>query len=264
MKFPSIVLVVIFATSLFISGCAAQNSPTQTPDANSSLTRIRIGVIADLPPYESYDATKKEVSGFDIDLLNTIARQANIYVEYVNINAGYNQLINQVGLCRLDGGISAITVTDDYKQQLAFSEPYYSVGQVVIVKKGNIKITGPDSLSGMIVGTQAKSISALEMGKIPGIKPKLFESFHAAFQELISGNIDAVIADHPRAWNYAKVKPNNLKIVGKEFANVPYAIVFCKNKTKVLDQVNAELAAIKKDGTLDKLIKKWQLTNYDQ
>jgi ABC-type amino acid transport substrate-binding protein len=260
---PGILAALLFV-SILASGCSGQRLPTATPEANSPLTRARIGVHADLAPYETYDTVKQEVSGFDIELMKTIGERANIYVEFVRINAGYNPLINQISQCRLDGGISAITATDEAKQEMDFSEPYYTTGQVLVVKKGNIKITGLDSLSGMIVGTQANTPSAIELEKIKGIKPKLFESFYFAFQELIAGNIDAVIADHPRAWKYVQVKPNNLKIVGEEFANVSYAIAFCKSRPEILQQINTELAGMKKDGTLDKLIKKWQLTSYGE
>jgi ABC-type amino acid transport substrate-binding protein len=76
--------------------------------------------------------------------------------------------------------------------------------------------------------------------------------------------LDAVIADHPRAWNFVKVKPNNLKIIGEEFGSVPYAIAFCKSQNEILQKLNSSLAEFKKDGALDKLIKKWGLTSYGE
>jgi polar amino acid transport system substrate-binding protein len=257
-------LVAMLCLSIFIAACASSNLPTQTPDPNSTLTRIRMGVITDLPPFATYDPVKKEASGFDVELLKTIATKADIYVEFVSIYTGYNPLLSQVSQCQLAGGISAIPVMDNSTNQMAFSEPYFSSGQVLVVKKGNIKISGLDTLAGMTVGTQVNTLSALELEKMQGIQPRLFDSFYLAFQELINGNIDAVIADHPRAWNYAKVKPNNLKIIGKEFAEVSYAIAFCKDQSETLAKVNTALASMKKDGSLDKLIKKWQLTTYGQ
>jgi polar amino acid transport system substrate-binding protein len=256
--------VAMLFLSIFMTACGSANSPSPTPDANSTLTRIRMGVITDVPPYASYDTVKKEASGFDVELMKTIASKADIYVEFVTISSGYNPLLNQVGQCVLDGGISAITAMDASANQIIFSEPYFTTRQVIVVKTGNIKISGLNTLAGMTVGTQANSPSALELGKMQGVQPRLFDSFFLAFQELINGNIDAVIADHPRAWNYAKVKPNNLKIVGKEFANVSYVIAFCKEQTTMREKVNEALAGMKKDGTLDKLIKKWQLTTYGQ
>jgi polar amino acid transport system substrate-binding protein len=249
---------------IFMAACASSNLPAQTPDPNSALTRIRMGVITDLPPFATYDAAKKEASGFDVELMKKIAALTDVYVEFVSINIGFNPLIAQVQQCQLDGGISAIPVMDDSTGQMIFSEPYFTTGQVLVVKKGNIKISGLDTLAGMTVGAQGNTPSAIELGKLQGIQPRLFDSFFLAFQELIAGNIDAVIADHPRAWNYAKVKSNNLKIVGNEFANVSYAIAFCKNQTDLRTKVNTALANMKKDGSLDILIKKWQVTTYGQ
>lgn len=264
MKRPFKTLIALLFLIATLPGCAVASTQVPTPDANSLLTRIRMGVVTDLPPYATYDAIKQEPAGFDIELMKTIAKKTGIYVEFLTMNAGYNHLLSQVEQCQLDGGISAIALTDENPTRMIFSEPYFSTGQVLVVKEGNIKITGLEALSGMTVGTQANSLSALELGKIQGVQPKLFESFHIAFQELIAGNIDAVIADHPRAWKYTKVKPNNLRIVGPEFASVSYAIAFCKDQTEVQANVNTALAGLKKDGTLDKLTKTWQLGNYGQ
>lgn len=257
-------LVAILFLSCILTACIGSNPANPTPDVNTPLTRIRIGVIGDLPPYITYDAEKKEVSGFDIELMKTIAKKADIYVEFVTLTAGYPHLLDQVEQCRLDGGISAIPIMDSSISQISFSEPYFTTGQVIVVKEGNIKISGLDSLSGMIVGTQAESLSSIELEKMQGIKSKFYQSYHLAFQDLINGYIDAVVADRPRAWIYEKVKSNNLKIVGDEFARVSYAVGFCKNQTEVLKKVNTALEALKKDGSLDKLIKKWQLTTYGQ
>ena len=257
------ILAMLFL-SMLLAACAGLNSPTPipTPDANSPLIRIKVGVTNDMPPYAKYDNEKQEPAGFDIDLMNAVAKKADFYVEFITINAGYNQLITQVGLCQLDGAVSAIQKTDDLQSQALLSEPYFTTAQVLVVKKGNIKITGLDSLAGMTVGTQANSLSALELQKMQGIQPKYFESYHLAFEELINGYIDAVIADHPRAWNYVKIKPNNLKVIGEEFGSVPFTIAVCKDDAQILEKINQGLADIKKDGTLDKLIKEWQLTNF--
>ncbi len=256
----------IFFLSILLAACAFQNSstPEPTPDANSPITRIRIGVNTDLPPYAIFDAEKQEVVGFDIDLIKAIAKRSEIYVEFISINAGYNHLLALAGQCQLDGAMSAIQLTDELKKQMDFSDPYFTTRQVLVVKKGNIKITGLDTLSGMTVGTQANSLSAVELQKMKGIQPKYYESYFLAFQDLINGNIDAAVADHPRAWNYVKVKPNNIKIVGDEFGSVSYAISFCKSKPEVLGKINTALANMKQDGSLEKLVKEWGLTNYEQ
>jgi polar amino acid transport system substrate-binding protein len=259
LKRHAIPLIVFLCLTISLAACAGPTKASNpTPDANSPLTRIRVGVVVDLPPFVSYDATLQEPVGFDIDLLKAAAKKADIYVEFLPQNAGYNQMINLVQQCKLAAGVSAIPITDENPARLLYSEPYFNTGQVLVVKKGNIKINGLDSLAGMTVGTQANSLSAVALQKILGVQPKLLESFHAAFQELIAGNIDAVIADHSRAWNYVNVKSNNLKIVGKEFDSLSYGIAFCPDQGEVRAKINTALADMKKDGSLDALVKKWQ------
>ncbi len=74
---------------------------------------------------------------------------------------------------------------------------------------------------------------------------------------MISGSIDAIIADKPRALSYMRIKPNNLKTVGDEFGTVQYGIAVCKDRAELLQQINSGLKAIAADGTLDRITQKW-------
>lgn len=257
MKHLSLSIIVMLVISIFLTACGVSVSPTQTltPDASSALPKIRIGLDPSLPPFEMLDATNNKPAGFDIELMKAIAARAGFNVEFVKV--AYNQIITVVGQCQIDGGISAIPIMDELKQQVDFSDPYYTTGQVVVVKTGNITITGLNTLSGSIVGTQAGTLSEIELGKIAGVQPQPYVSFSFAFQNLIDGYIDAVIADKPRALSYVAIKPNNLKIVGEEFASVNYGIAVCKDRAGLVQKINDALASITADGTLKKLTQKW-------
>jgi polar amino acid transport system substrate-binding protein len=133
----------IFLASLLAILAACNSNPTAPGN------KIRIGIDATLPPFESVSSDNKNYSGFDIDLMRAIAANAGLDVEFVNLST--NQLLTGVLNCTIDGGISAIPISDQLKQQMAFSDPYLTVEQVVVVKKSNITITGRDQLSGMVV-----------------------------------------------------------------------------------------------------------------
>ncbi|CAG1000086.1 partial putative histidine-binding protein, partial [Anaerolineae bacterium] len=164
MKRLSLALVALWLISIFLAACAAPTSPTGNPGARSNAVsqspKIRIGVDPSLPSFEMLDPIENEFVGFDIELMQAIASKAGFDVEFVNV--GFNQLIPFIGRCQLDVGISAIAITDELKQQVDFSNPYLTTGHVVVVKKGNLTITGRDRLSDMTVGTQTGTLSEIE------------------------------------------------------------------------------------------------------
>ena len=223
--------------------------------SDSTLVEIQIGTDATFSPFETIDMTSKELSGFDIELMKAIAAREGFKVNFSNVV--YIPLMRGIAQCQYDGGISAIAIIDQLKQQVSFSDPYLTFGQVVVVKKGNLTITGRDQLPDMAVGSQRGSASALEIQKIPGVHLMIYDSFNLAFQDLVNGYIDAVVAGSPRAQSYANIKSNNLKIVGGEFASESYGIAICNQRADLVKKINEGLKAIKADGTLDRLTDKW-------
>jgi len=223
--------------------------------SDSTLVEIQIGTDATFSPFETIDMTSKELSGFDIELMKAIAAREGFKVNFSNV--GYIPLMRGIAQCQYDGGISAIAIIDQLKQQVSFSDPYLTFGQVVVVKKGNLTITGRDQFPHMAVGSQRGSASALEIQKIPGVHLMIYDSFNLAFQDLVNGYIDAVVAGSPRAQSYANIKSNNLKIVGGEFASESYGIAICNQRADLVKKINEGLKAVKADGTLDRLTDKW-------
>jgi polar amino acid transport system substrate-binding protein len=254
-------ITVFLVASIFFVSCTGQKTPAQAPgpSAQGSINIIRIGVDPNLAPFETFDNSKDDFVGFDIDLIKAIGTRAGIKIELVNVKTGFSQLLSSVEKCELDAGISAIPITDDLKQRMDVSEPYFSTNQVLVVKTGNIKISSLDTLSGMVIGTQTGTPSQSEAEKIKSGQTKLYSSYYLAFEDLISANTDAVIADLPRASPYVNLKPNNIKIVGGKFGSLNYAIAVCKAEPDLLQQINDALSGMKSDGTLDKLIKQWSL-----
>ena len=259
MKRLSLALVALLLIGVFLTACAAPALPTEKSGARSNAgfqsQKIRVGVDARLRSFEMLDPNENDFAGFDIELMQAIASKAGLDVEFVNV--GFDQLITFIGRCQLDIGISAIAITDELKQQVNFSSPYLTTGHVVVVKKGNLTITGRDKLSDMTVGTQAGTLSEIETRKIVAAQVKAYPNFQLAFRVLTAGYIDAVIADKPHALSYVNIKPNNLKIVGDEFGSVNYGIALCKTRVDLTETINTALVAVKADGTLNSLKQKW-------
>ena len=243
----SVGVIALWLAGIFLAACVSQGN----------LAEFQIATDATFTSFETVDMTTGQFSGFDIDLMRAIASRAGFQVKFSNV--AFITLIKSVASCQFDGGIAAIGITSPLQQQVHFSDPYLTVGQVVVVKKGNLTINGRDQLPGMAVGTQRGSASALAIQNIPGIRLAPYDSFEQAFQDLADGNIDAVVAGAPRAQSFVNIKANNLKIVGGEFADESYGIAICNQNGELLKKINAGLKAVKDDGTLNNLLQKWNI-----
>jgi polar amino acid transport system substrate-binding protein len=238
------VLVAITLTSLCLTGCGG--GQTQ---------KVRVATDASWPPFEYVDETTKEIVGFDVDLMNAIAAKSGLEIEFVNV--AWDPLLAGMAQCQYDASISAMTITEERAKSFSFSDPYFAAGQIVTVQKSNTDITGKDSLVGKTVGAQIGTTGAIETGNMQGVTLKTYDDIGLAFQDLMNGQIDAVVADNPLALGYVGKNPDKLKTAGDVFTNEFYGIAVCKDKTDLLAKINEGLAAVKADGTLDNLVQKW-------
>jgi ABC-type amino acid transport substrate-binding protein len=260
MKRISFVIVSLLWISSLLAACSGAQRGAATPatsDKGLAPGVIKIGTNASLPPFETLDMSNNTLGGFDIELIKAIANKTGL--DTVFFNAASNEVLAGVAQCRFDAGISAIAMTDELKQYMLFSEPYYTAGHVVVVKKGNLTIASREDLSGVTVGVANGSTAAAEILNLPGVQAKLYDSSSLAFQDLINGYIQAVIEDVPHALGYVNIKANNLKIVGDEFSEAQYGIAVCKKRPDLLKEINAGLASIQSEGVYDKLAKQWNL-----
>jgi polar amino acid transport system substrate-binding protein len=153
--------------------------------------------------------------------------------------------------------VSSITITEERKKTILFSDPYYLAGQIVTVGKDNDSIKSKDDLSGRTVGGQIGTTGIIEAQKIPGAKVKTFDDVGFAFQDLVNGQLDAVIADNPVAIGYVNKNKEKLKTVGPVFTDEYFGIAICQKNAYLVPKVNAALKALKDEGFIDKLTKKW-------
>jgi polar amino acid transport system substrate-binding protein len=235
--------VLLLLSSLILGACSAQK------------TKIVVATDATWPPFETVDEASKQIVGFDIDLMNAIAKEAGFEVEYSNVP--WDSLLAGMAQCQYDAAISAMTITEERAKQFAFSDPYFAAGQIVTVRADNTDITGKDSLAGKTIGVQLGTTGDIEAQKIAGATVKNYDDIGLAFQDLMNGQIDAVIADNPLALGYVGQNPDKLKTVGEVFTDEFYGIAVCKDKTDLVAQINKGLAAVKAQGLIEQLTQKW-------
>ena len=237
------VLIGLMLFSLVLSGCA------------KPATKVIIATDATWPPFESINEQTKEIEGFDIDLMTAIAEKAGLEIEFMNV--AWDPLLAGIAQCQYDAAISAMTITEERKKQFLFSDPYFFAGQIITVRIDNTEIASKHDLSGKVAGAQIGTTGSFEIEKIGGATLKTYDDIGLAYQDLINGQIDAVVADNPLALGYVGENPDKLKAVGEVFTDENYGIAVCKTKTDLLEKINEGLKAVKAEGLIEQLVEKW-------
>lgn len=234
--FLLISLLLVIAT--FLAACSPASK------------KVTVATDATFPPFEYVDANKNIV-GFDIDLMNEIAKTAGFEIEWVNVP--FESLLAGMATCQYDAAAAAISITPDRQAQMLFSEPYLDAGLIVVVQESNTTITGLDSLNGMRVAAQLGTTGEIEAQKIPNVVYKPYDSYDLAFLDLINGQIDAVIADNPVALGFIAANPGQLKTVGPVFNNEQYGIAICNTETELQAKINTALQSLIDQGFVNEL-----------
>ncbi len=231
-------------------------APAEEPTAAPAEKQVVVvGTDATWPPFEMVNEQTKELEGFDIDLMNAIAEEAGFEIEWVNV--GFDPLLAGMATGQYDVAISVITITDERKDNMLFSDPYYDAGQLVAVRVDSTDINGPDDLPGKTAGAQIGTTGAIEISKIEGAELKTYDDVGQAFMDLINGQVDAVVADSPLVYEYVGKNADKIKAVGEPFTDEFYGIAVKKGAEDLLAQINEALKTVMDQGLIEELNDKW-------
>src|SRR5664279_6575505 len=161
---------------------------------------LRVATDATFPPFE-YTENGKRI-GFDVELIEAVAKVLNKKVEWTDID--FKGLIPGLLSKRFDVAASAIYITDERKKVVDFTDPYYPGGLVIMTKKGDKRIQGPEDLKGKKVAVQVgtKSVGYLK-DNFPGVERIEVEKNQEMFQLVEIGRADAAVTGKPAAKLYA-------------------------------------------------------------
>ena len=263
----------LFAAALLLSACGKKDAPpaaapaaapqaaaTAAPPPPPPAPKVyTVGTDAAYAPFESQNETGAIV-GFDIEVVSAIAAKAGFEVKFVN--TPWEGIFNTLNQGDRDLLVSAITITDERKQSMDFSDPYFNAQQLIAVKQ-NSKVAKFDDLKKLKVGVQTGTTGDEAVSKLLGktsTTVKRFESTPLALKELEAGGVDAVVADNGVVTNYvANNTASQFKSVSDTaaFAAEQYGIAVKKGNAELLAQVNKGLSEIKADGTYDKIYTKY-------
>lgn len=236
-------LAVFMILGVALTGCAAKQE------------EISVATDATWAPFETVNEQTKELEGFDIDLMNTIAKEAGLKIKWMNV--GWDPLLAGMATGQYDAAIAVMTITEERKAKWLFSEPYYSAGQLIAVRLDNTDINGPADLKGKTAGSQIGTTGAMEVEKVEGATLKTYDEVSQAFMDLMNGQIDAVVADSPLVYRYVGKNAAKIKSVGQPFTDEFYGIAVKKGADDLLAKINKGLKAVKEKGILEDLDDKW-------
>ena len=206
-------------------------------------------------PWQFQDASGKFV-GFEIDLVNEVAKRAGKTVQIENIP--FNGLFPAVQSGRIQIAISSITITPKRLESLAFAQPYYDSDQSLSVLK-SAKIDKLEDLAGKTVGVDTASTGDIytteNTTKLKIAKISRYEGLQPAMLDLAAGRIDGYISDIPAVEYYIKDKPQ-YRVVARIPTNERYSFMFAKNFAEA-GKINDVLTTLKKEGFIAATHKKW-------
>lgn len=259
----------LFGAGLLLAACgkkeepapaaapAAAPAPVASAPAPAPAKVYVVGTDAAYAPFE-FQNEKGEIVGFSIDLLQAVAAKGGFEVKFVN--TPWEGIFNALQQGDRDLLISSITITDERKQTMDFSTPYFDAYQLIAVK-GSSKVAKFDDLKKLKVGVQTGTTGDEVVTKLQGknsANVKRFESTPLALKELEAGGVDAVVADNGVVINYVtnNAAANFKTVSDSAFAPEQYGIAVKKGNAELLEKINKGIAAIKADGSYDQVYAK--------
>jgi len=261
-KFATLLFSLLMISILVLTACS---QAAQTPAAGDSSSAAQgLGgktlVIAhdvNFPPFEFLKDDK--YTGFDLDLLDAIAKEANFTIDSRAMD--FNGIIPALQANQVDMAIAAMTIRPDREEVIDFSVPYFRTGLVLAVKPDNSDIVNPEDLQGKTVAVKIGTSGESFIRDLPyadEIDIKTFDSNNDTYLAVINGNVDATINDYSTLRYYiASEGPGTLKIVGDLLTGDDYGIAVPSGQAETLKAVNDALLKLAQDGTYDQIYEKW-------
>lgn len=229
--------------------------------------QLLVGSDTTYAPMEYLDNTTNTFAGFDIDLITAIAQRLGLKEK--TQQTSFDTIFNDLNNKRFDLVISAVTVDADRSKTFDFVE-YFKAGESLLVPKGNPKhLQKIADLCGLKVGVQTGTVELKDLQaqqtdcKAKGkgdITLTVLDAQTDVIQLLANGRVDATYQDSPVTDYYNKINPGQFEVGGKLVNAAPYGITIRKGDTSLLNAVKAAFAALKADGTYDKLFTKWSFS----
>jgi polar amino acid transport system substrate-binding protein len=217
-------------------------------------TTLVVGTNAEFAPFE-FIGDDGQVTGIDIDLINAIGEKIGMTIQIENMS--FDALIPALASGKIEATISGMTITEERKQSVLFSDPYYQASQKIIVKEGSA-IAGEADLAGKKIGVQLGTTGDLYVTeKFTDATVDRYDKGIDAVQDLVNGRLDAVVIDEEPA-NVFVSQAQGLVILEDRLSDEAYGIALPLGQDELLAKINQALSELKADGTLDAIYEKYK------
>ncbi|MCB9437641.1 MAG: transporter substrate-binding domain-containing protein [Anaerolineales bacterium] len=208
-------------------------------------------------PFQFEDPATGEVIGYEYDMLAEICARINCTLDYQTIS--FDALIAAVGDGAYDAGITGISIIEERKSIVDFSDPYINLDQFLLVRDNEDRFSSLDEMAALddtILGVQAGTAGFFVTDGFPEDRRVVFDEFGLLVAALLAGEIDALPADASAAAGFVSTTGQSVKLVGDPISRDEFGVIFPIG-SDLVDSFNAAIASIHADGYLDYLYNKW-------
>ena len=246
-----IALLLALVLVLSFAGCGAKDD-----------NKLVMATNAAFPPYE-FKADDGSFAGIDVEIAGLIAEELGLELEIVDIDFG--AIVAGVQTGKYDIGMAGLTVTDERKESVNFTDSYATAVQAIIVPENSpiktvddIYADGAAYKFGVQLSTTGDIYISGEINDDKSLNGTVeqYTTGAEAVAALVAGKIDCVVIDNEPAKSFVAAN-DGLKVLDTEYTIEDYAICLAKENTELLGEVNAALAELKADGTIDRIINKY-------
>ncbi|WP_085677910.1 MULTISPECIES: ABC transporter substrate-binding protein [unclassified Pseudomonas] len=218
--------------------------------------KLRMGIEAAYPPFNNKDASGNVV-GFDKDIGDALC--AKMKVECSVVTSDWDGIIPALNAKKFDFLVSSLSITDERKQAVDFTDAYYSNKLQFIAPKNVDFKTDKESLKGKTIGTQRATLAGTYLeDNFPGVDVKLYDTQENAYLDLVAGRIDGILADKYVQYEWLKSKDgSNFEFKGEPVMDSDKIGIAVRKGDPLREKLNAALAEIKADGTYKKINDKY-------
>ena len=236
----SMITVLAVCAAFVLSACGSGSS-----------NKLVMATNAAFPPYEYVEGS--EITGIDPEIAKLIAD--DLGKELVIEDMAFDSIIAAVQSGKADIAMAGMTVTEDRKQNINFSDPYTEAAQVIVVKNDST-VASPDDLKGKTIGVQIGTTGDIFAEDIEEASLERYSKYFEAINALTQGKIDAVIVDREPGKVFVGENAD-LKMIDEEFTVEEYAIGVAKDNEQLLNDINASLKKLQDSGKIDEIINKY-------
>jgi His/Glu/Gln/Arg/opine family amino acid ABC transporter permease subunit len=246
-------LGLLVAALAVLAPGAAQATVAEQPDDRPL---VRVGTEGTYPPFSFHDEDTNDLTGFDIEVIKAVAEEAGWRIEFVETT--FDAIFAALDADRIDVIANQVTLNPEREARYGLSDTYtYSRG-VIVVKTGTTGISSLDDLKGKTTA-QSLTTNYADLAREAGAKVEGVEGFPQAAALVEQGRVDAAINDNLAALDYLNTTGSTqIEIAGDAGVEVSeQKLAFRKEDTRLLQEANDALEALKADGTLAKISEKY-------